>query len=358
MSRCNIPRQWCGEGHAQHQSRDTSFLCFEHNHGMNRRYRKSRRDPGLIEIAATSDWKVSAGMSAFCAVGALVIVPVLFGRQPLLSGVAELITPLIWMMAAVFGCISLIRFAKQQAQTPSSSLDSVSVRRTGRVSATVNPPLSALDEALLPARSERPVSAGVPERPSVWTREVIDGIEWKRFEDVCCKFYRIKGIRAETTALGADGGVDIRLFQDDASPDRCTAIVQCKAWNQAVGVKPIRELRGVMAHQKVEKAFFMAPNGFTDDARTFAGENRINLIDGRLFLAMLERLPEASRSELLAFATEGDWSTPTCPGCGTKMVARDSRRGAFWGCPTFPRCRSMLPMRAADKTSHRHGVEV
>ena len=53
----------------------------------------------------------------------------------------------------------------------------------------------------------------------------------------------MKGLRAETTWLGADGGVDIRLFQADADPRRCTAVVQCKGLNQAVGVKPVRELR-------------------------------------------------------------------------------------------------------------------
>ncbi|MFN4062754.1 MAG: endonuclease, partial [Parazoarcus communis] len=174
---------------------------------MNRRYRKSRREPGLIEIALTSDWKVSAGMSAFCIVGALVIVPVLFGGQPLLRGVAALVTPLAWTMATVFGCISLLRFSRQQAKNSLSSVGVGALRRTEPVSAAVNPPLSALDETLMPTRSEKGMPLGVPERPTEWTREVIDRLEWKRFEDVCCEFYRIKGIRAETTDLGADGGV-------------------------------------------------------------------------------------------------------------------------------------------------------
>lgn len=174
---------------------------------------------------------------------------------------------------------------------------------------------------------------------------------------MCCGFYRIKGIRADTTALGADGGVDIRLFQDDPDPGRCTAIVQCKAWSQAVGVKPIRELRGVMAHQGVDKGFFMAPNGFTNDAHTFAAESRITLIDGRLFLAMLERLPEPSSAELLALATEGDWTTPTCPGCDARMVARNGKRGPFWRCSNYPRCQSILPMRATDKSLQRHSSD-
>lgn len=157
---------------------------------------------------------------------------------------------------------------------------------------------------------------------------------------------REKGIRAETTRLGADGGIDIHLFQDDADPTRATSIVQCKAWSKQVGVKEVRELRGVMAHEKVEKAFFMAPNGYTDDARAFATENRITLLDGKLFLAMLQRLPEDASKRLLEFATAGDWTTPTCPSCGGKMVARDSKRGAFWGCAAYPRCHAKLGMRA------------
>ena len=112
-------------------------------------------------------------------------------------------------------------------------------------------------------------------------------------------------------------------------------------------MKAVRELRGVMAHEKVEKAFFMAPNGFTDDARAFAAENRITLLDGKLFLAMLERLPAEPRQQLLDFATAGDWTTPTCPSCGIKMTARDSKRGRFWGCVSYPKCRGTLPMRAA-----------
>jgi len=45
------------------------------------------------------------------------------------------------------------------------------------------------------------------------------------------------------------------------------------------------------------------PNGFTDDADAFAKANRITLLDGKLFLAMLQRLPTESTKRLLDFAT-------------------------------------------------------
>lgn len=313
---------------------------------MSRRYRRSRREPGLIEIAATSDWKVAAGMAAVCVLVATVIIPALFGGSRVLGGLVLMLSPLAWLMAAVFGVIALFRFLKQRTVAPPSTAMPSRVERREPTTVVTSAPLSDLDRELL-SGTRQPSPADTPSaRPTAWSREVIDRIEWKRFEDLCCEFYRVKGIRAETTRLGADGGVDIRLFQDDTDPQRCTAVVQCKAWNQAVGVKPVRELRGVMAHEKVEKAFFMAPNGFTDDAKAFALENRITLLDGRLFLAMLERLPESQRQALLEFATAGDWTTPTCPSCGLKMTARDSKRGRFWGCVSYPACRGMLPMRA------------
>ena len=315
---------------------------------MSRRYRKSRRDPGLFEIATTSDWKVSAAMAAVCVLAATVIIPAMFGSSRMLSGLVLAFVPLAWLMAVLFGSISLIRFFAQNLQAPAAPPRPTASRPIQPAVRATEASLSELDKAPLATSFVSPTNAAAPEaRPTVWSRELIDRIEWKRFEDLCCEFYRVKGIRAETTRLGADGGVDIRLFQDDADPQRCTAVVQCKAWNQVVGVKPERELRGVMAHERVEKAFFMAPNGFTDEARAFATENRITLLDGRLFLAMLERLPEALRLQLLDFATEGDWSTPTCPSCGVKMAARDGKRGRFWGCVHFPKGRATLQMRGA-----------
>lgn len=182
-------------------------------------------------------------------------------------------------------------------------------------------------------------------KPSAWSIDLIREIEWKRFEDLCQKFYEAKGIKSATTALGPDGGIDIRLYCDDGKP---LSIVQCKAWNDRyVGVKPVRELLGVMTHEKIEKAFFMTSGRFSDDAKEVAKSNRITLIDGEMFLMMLKRLPETSRTELLEFATGGDYKTPTCPKCGITMKRVEGKTGRpdFWGCHSYPRCRQILPMR-------------
>ncbi len=187
-------------------------------------------------------------------------------------------------------------------------------------------------------------------KPTEWSIELLRDLEWKRFEDVCQKFHALKGIRSETTPLGPDGGIDIRLYQDDSG--KATSIVQCKAWGKRfVGVQPVRELLGVMAHEKIEKAFFMASGNFSDEAKAFAQSNPITLINGDMLVTMIKRLPAADQQSLLAFATEGDFNTPTCPSCGIKMrrVPGTSGRPDFWGCQHYPRCRQKLGMRAAER---------
>ncbi len=171
---------------------------------MSRRYRKSRRDPGLIEIATTSDWKVSAAMSLVCVVGAAFVIPALFGSSRVLGALVPMLSAFAWLFACVFGAISLFRFMKEQAagSVPSSE-----------------------------------------EKPTKWSREVIDRIEWKRFEDLCCEFYRVLGIRAETTALGADGGVDVRLFQDDTDPQAVSRHARAIARSVGPAFAALRDCR-------------------------------------------------------------------------------------------------------------------
>ena len=295
----------------------------------------------MIALALEGEWTFAATIATGSLIVGLVVLPVMLGANPLTAILVTMLKPLAWIVAIVFGAIAVWRANQAEVGQPGGF--------------RAEPAIGASDPALESTRErgdstddESPFRRRFEaERPTEWRADVLERVEWKRFEDLCCAFYREKGIGAETSALGADGGVDIRLFQDDANPARATAIVQCKAHNKPIGVKPIRELRGVMAHEKAEKAFFMAPSGFTEEARAFAAANRITLLDGKLFLAMLKRLPETSSRKLLEFATDGDWTTPTCPSCGEPMAARESKRGGFWGCTTFPRCRGTLPMRAA-----------
>jgi restriction system protein len=207
-------------------------------------------------------------------------------------------------------------------------------------------PDSTPDRAAHATMNDHAETSAAPEIPLAWTLQALRSLEWKRFELLCADYYALLGFRSVSQARGADGGVDVRLYKDKGDGDGRgegggpLAIVQCKAWNGApVSVKPVRELLGSMAHEKVARGIFITTGNFTRDAVLFAQDNAIQLLDGEAFLYKLLALPAAQSGQLLAGAFAGDYLTPTCPSCGEKTLKRDSQRGPFWGCRNFPRCR-------------------
>jgi len=138
----------------------------------------------------------------------------------------------------------------------------------------------------------------------------------------------------------ADGGVDLNVRH--VSGERL--IVQCKHWrNRRVGVKPLRELWGVLPDENADGAVFITSGSFSADALAFATGKRLELIDGtklRTIIAAVKRAGAAERATAPAPAA----AVPQCPRCGSPMVLRTATRGAnagekFWGCSTYPGCR-------------------
>jgi HJR/Mrr/RecB family endonuclease len=182
-------------------------------------------------------------------------------------------------------------------------------------------------------------------RQDRWDDSVLPAIEWKRFEIVTREYLRMTGYEARETNVGADGGVDIRVSKAGTE-----GIVQCKAWNTyKVGVKPVRELYGIMAAEKISRGLVITSGGFTAEAEEFAKgtEGKMKLVSGGLFLDLIRKLSADKQQQLLEVATEGDYRTPTCPQCDVKMKVKESKKGRnagnpFWGCVNFPRCRQTL----------------
>ena len=171
------------------------------------------------------------------------------------------------------------------------------------------------------------------------TAKLLDEMDWLLFEDLTAEYFRQEGYRADLTRMGADGGVDIYLHR--AGEQRPFAYVQCKAWfSKQVGVEPMRALFGVMAAAGIKEGHFACTGEFSSDARAFAQQNNIQLITGELLIARFNRLPESECVRILSRITQGDYTTPSCPKCGTKMVIKDFSGRANWCCPRYPKCRS------------------
>ncbi len=200
------------------------------------------------------------------------------------------------------------------------------------------------EDEMYDARKSEPKSRSASPRvdASRWSLDLLNALEWKRFERVCAGLFERLGFATQSAYVGADGGIDIRLFHGESKAP--VAIVQCKAWKKLVGVDVVRELRGVMASEGIPEGIFATTTTFTKDAMTFAKANNIDLMDGRRILEAIDSLTEDQQSSLLQLATEGDYTTPTCASCGIKLLWRTPKSGArgFWGCSNYPRCKTTM----------------
>jgi hypothetical protein len=187
--------------------------------------------------------------------------------------------------------------------------------------------------------------------PARLTAELLNQLEWRRFEMLVTSYFNNTGTRAKRSRVGADGGVDIYLYRDgEGHPFSC---IQCKAWHvYKVGVKPVRELFGVMAADEIKEGYFATTGEFTPEAIRFVAGKALRLMTGETIVEMVNALPADRCQALLREITEGDYTTPTCPRCDVKMVRRSGENGEFWGCPNFknrPSCRQTFKIREEEK---------
>ncbi|MBK7846964.1 MAG: restriction endonuclease [Zoogloea sp.] len=214
----------------------------------------------------SSPWQISVALAALTYVGLKWVLPGLVIGNPILKALAGALAPQAGLFAGVFLFIAVLAFVKTKAgqvrrgdsaATPGSGIDH-------RLSA-INYRRELQGFAGLPV-PENAVSSPGAGKPAVWTIELIRDIEWKRFEDVCQQYYESKGIRSETTALGPDGGIDIRLFPGRFRKGHLhrpvqglgRALCRCEARARTAGCDDPREDR---------QAFFATSGKYSDEAR-------------------------------------------------------------------------------------------
>jgi restriction system protein len=202
----------------------------------------------------------------------------------------------------------------------------------------------ALSRFAAAVRPARPAGRAVHAAPwkldaEQWSLELLRRLEWRRLEELAVAYFDATGFTARVSHPGADGA-DITLHAEGG--EAAVTLARCKAWNAySVGIKPLHALHAQMAASGAQKGLMLTSGRFSQEARTFAAGQGIELVDGAAFLSRIIALPREKSLALLRFATEGDFLTPTCPACAIKMVSRQSTQGGrkFWGCRNYPRCK-------------------
>jgi restriction system protein len=252
------------------------------------------------------------------------VLPRLSGRQP-----ASLMHAALLLGA--YALLALAIFRRLQAE-PQSAGDEFA---------------ALSDAAATPSTLDALVDlAGQPqEKPREWSLELLHALEWKRMGDVCLAFYKERELSARNVTVGSDGSMDATLHQ--GGEEAPFALLHCKARaEQEVGAAALEGVLQFMQEAGVARAFFMGAWSFSAEAKQLAAAHQITLVDDRMFLALLARLPHADSQRLLNLAVEGDYTTPSCPGCLLKMIPRQNEQGRYWGCRAYPHCKHTLGMQA------------
>jgi len=190
----------------------------------------------------------------------------------------------------------------------------------------------------------------------------IRALSWRQFEALVAEACRREGYAVfRPSGNGPDGGVDLVLKKDGE-----TVLVQCKHWKAwKVGAKIVRELNGVVAARRAQGGIVITTGVFTQEARDFAGETSVRLIEGEEvseYVRSVQRapaqpsIPLSPKTAPLPLPTRArpapapsQTSARRCPKCGSPMVLRTAKQGAhagqqFWSCSEFPRCRGVAPV--------------
>lgn len=188
----------------------------------------------------------------------------------------------------------------------------------------------------------------------------IKNLSWKEFEEFTGSLFEKLGYAVEVTGGLDDGGIDLIIRKDGK-----TSFVQCKKYQTSkVSLSMMRDFYGAMnANLNFESGYFITTGIFTLEAKHFAEDKPIELIDGAKLmdyvrLTSQRDLPSGSRTLEPVYSKEREVpqekkpvsnikapKVPVCPKCGVNMVLRTAKKGEkvgsqFWGCPNFPKCRA------------------
>lgn len=114
----------------------------------------------------------------------------------------------------------------------------------------------------------------------------------REFEEAVRDMFEGLGYSLALTKQSGDGGIDLDGHRTGLGGGR--VVVQCKRYSGAVSVAQVRDLFGVVSSDSnIEAGFLVTTGRFSDQARGFAKDKRVTLIDG---LELQARSRQVTRS--------------------------------------------------------------
>jgi hypothetical protein len=173
-----------------------------------------------------------------------------------------------------------------------------------------------------------------------WSVDLLQELEWRRFEDLCRSYFDAVGLDARPLDSAPDSAASLQLWQPGSTSMNAIA---CTIGGAAT-IQPnrIRALQEAQQRHKVQQAFLIGAGKFSSDAIAAGKDLGMILMDGPTLLKRILALPSKQQEELLQLAVKGDFRSPTCPVCSRKMSLRSGDFKSFWRCTGYPECRCRM----------------
>lgn len=144
----------------------------------------------------------------------------------------------------------------------------------------------------------------VPAPPS-WTPALLDQLSAQQFDAVCEALFAQGGFEIRGQSHGTAGGVTLWLYSRHAQrgKDSPAAVAWCKQWSgQPVGVRELHPLLDLMRSRQLKRGTCATSSIGSENARKFAKDNGINLLDRTGLLALIAGRNPVQQQALLVLA--------------------------------------------------------
>lgn len=181
-------------------------------------------------------------------------------------------------------------------------------------------------------------------------KHAVHSLSSEDFELLVALIYQRQGYRI---SMSSAAGCDFTIAR---KAER--VLVQCKKLSQdhKVPVERVRELHEAMTTAGATRGMFVAPCGYSWDAKNFAKSRGVTLINARTLDELLIAAKETPEEDLLAVAnwapkllSKVQLTPPLCPACEATMDELTTSNGSAWVCSERPECRGRRSSRKYQK---------
>jgi len=126
--------------------------------------------------------------------------------------------------------------------------------------------------------------------------QTIQEVSWPEFKKLVAEAYRQAGyIILENNVFAEDPSIDL-VMRKGAN----LYLVQCRYWqNRKLGRREVKNLFALLHDKQASGAFLLTTGIFTNEARHYAANRPVNLVDGIELVKLLGNVPHSSGREKL-----------------------------------------------------------